>query len=70
MAVAKKTIARKPAKASPAEFNVEMELSKETKGTFVYASSEEDSAIPTLYIRKSAYPDGAPDSINVTVSVD
>ena len=49
---------------------VEMTYKKETPGTYVYQEVEkgEQPKIPTLYIRKSAFPNKTPDtSITVTV---
>lgn len=52
---------------------VQMRLEKETKGAVRYEdirSEAGDSAIPTLYVRKDAFPDGKyPESIVVTVCV-
>jgi hypothetical protein len=41
-------------------------LERETKGTFVFTSDDEDAAVTTLYVRKSAM-DEAPDSITLTI---
>lgn len=57
-------------------FTIQMHLTKETKGTFVYAcdEAETDAEITTLYIKKSAVnldeqPGRlAPATITVTVS--
>ena len=46
---------------------VELKLTKETKGTFVYGSAEDDALITTLYLQKSAMPAEAPKVITVTV---
>lgn len=47
----------------------EMELARETKGTFRYESDEEDAPVTTLYVRKSAF-DGAaaPQTITLTIT--
>ena len=49
---------------------IELALSKETKGTFVYASSEENSLITSLYLQKSQMPAEAPKQITVTVAFE
>lgn len=49
---------------------VELTLSKETKGTFVYASVEENSLITSLYLQKSQMPIEAPKRISVTVTFE
>lgn len=47
---------------------VKMNLMKETKGTFVFNAKDEKAAIPTLYIKKSAFPEQkAPENIVVTL---
>lgn len=54
--------------ASAPSTKTEMVLVKETKGTFVYGDDTDGTFIPTLYIRKGAFPNGAPASITVTVA--
>ena len=49
---------------------IELTLSKETKGTFVYASIEDNSLITTLYLQKSQMPAEAPKRVTVTVAFD
>ena len=49
---------------------IELTLSKETKGTFVYASIEENSLITSLYLQKSEMPAEAPKRITVTVAFE
>lgn len=44
-----------------------MKLERETKGTFVFKNDEDNAPIPSLYIKKSAFSDGAPKSIIVEV---
>ncbi len=42
---------------------------KDTKHTHVYANAtDEGDIIPTLYIKKSAYPKGEPKHITVTIT--
>ena len=46
---------------------IELTLTKETKGTFVYASKDENPLITNLYLMKSQMPAEAPKKITVTV---
>lgn len=52
------------------KINVELSLVKETKNTYVYAAatSESDDIVPTLYIKKCAFPDLPPAHITITIS--
>ncbi len=48
--------------------NESLHLRKETKGTFCFESDDADAHVPTIYIRKSAFPDGkAPKTIRIVV---
>lgn len=47
---------------------IPMALKKETKGTYVFATDADDAAITQVYVRKSAFPAGAPNLINLTLS--
>ena len=49
---------------------VKMEWSKETKGTHVYANSESESPVPTIYIKKNGFPTEAPRNITLTIEYD
>lgn len=49
---------------------MELTLSKETKGTFVYAANEENALITNLYLMKSQMPAKAPKKITVTVEFE
>ncbi len=51
-----------------ATISIRMEQDKETKGTYRYATQEEGAVVRTVYISKLAFPDGAPKSIEVTIS--
>lgn len=44
-----------------------LKLERETKGTFVFKNDEDNAPIPSLYIKKSAFKDGAPKAITVEV---
>lgn len=47
---------------------IDLTLSKETKGTFVYASGEENAVITNLYLQKSQMPAEAPKRITVSIT--
>jgi len=47
---------------------IPMSLKKETKGTFVYAAESDTVAIKSVYVNKSAFPKGAPDSITIVLA--
>ena len=49
---------------------IELTLSKETKGTFVYAAIDENSLITNLYLMKSHMPAEAPKKVTVTVEFE
>ena len=54
---------------SPYRATLTMTVDKETKGTVRYADSTANSPVPTLYIRKEAFPAGRhPVTITVTVT--
>jgi len=50
--------------------NVKMHWSKSTKGTHVYANDEPDSAVSTIYIKRSELPPEAPASITLTIEFE
>ena len=45
-----------------------MEFNKSTKGTHVYANSEADSAVSSIYIKRSELPSEPP--VNITLTID
>ena len=45
-----------------------MEFSKSTKGTHVYANSESESPVSSLYIKRSELPSKPP--VNITLTID
>lgn len=47
---------------------ISMNLHKETKGTFVYSADDEEAPVKTVYVAKSAFSNGAPDSITLTLT--
>jgi hypothetical protein len=49
---------------------IEFELSKTTKRTFVYKSKDEDSLITSLYLMKSQMPAEIPRKITITVDFE
>jgi len=56
----------KQAAADKMELSIKMELNKETKRMVRYESTDDDSPLGNVYIAKSAFPNGFPDSIVVT----
>lgn len=46
---------------------VDLTMNRETKNTYRFDASEDDAAIPSLYVRKSAFPNGAPEKVTITV---
>jgi hypothetical protein len=49
---------------------IALTLSKETKGTFVYVSVEDNAVITNLYLQKSQMPAEAPKRITVSITFD
>ena len=49
---------------------VELTLSKETEGTFVYVSVEDNVVITNLYLLKSQMPAEAPKRISVSITFE
>ncbi len=49
--------------------NLEMTLTKSTKGTHVYGDSSEGAPVPTLYIKKDAFTSQPPEKITVTIDL-
>jgi len=47
---------------------ITMEFSKSTKGTHVYANSEADSPVSSIYIKRSELPSEPP--VNITLTID
>jgi len=51
--------------------DIDLTFRKSTKNTYVYSDDAEDAPIPSVYIKKSAFPEGeAPVSITLTLSID
>jgi|TARA_B100000959_G_scaffold265040_1_gene306138 hypothetical protein len=48
---------------------IEMQQEKVTKNTIRYAALDEESPIPTVYVKKSGLPDPAPKVIILTIEV-
>ncbi len=44
-----------------------LNLTRTTKRTYRYDNADEDCELHTLYIQQTAFPNGPPDSICVTV---
>lgn len=49
---------------------IELALSKETKGTFVYVAIADNALITNLYLQKSQMPEEAPKKITVSVAFE
>ena len=45
-------------------------LTRTTKRTYRYDNTDGDSELSTLYIQQTAFPNGAPESITVTVEAN
>jgi hypothetical protein len=48
---------------------INFKLSKETKGTYVYEEVSDNPIIPTVYIRKSAFKDKAPEALQMELKI-
>ena len=48
---------------------IEMRQEKVTKNTIRYAAIDEESPIPTVYIKKSGLPEPAPQTIMLIIEV-
>lgn len=46
---------------------VTLTKSRDTKGTFVYKDDSDNTPVPSLYIRKSAFKGDAPEQITLTI---
>jgi hypothetical protein len=51
-------------------FQIELDFSKETKRTVVYATDDETSPISTLYVSKSAFEDRPEYPAQISITVD
>lgn len=61
--------AKKKTPATALSLEVTLLHTKSTKGTHVFTDDSEDAPIPSLYIRKSAFPgDDPPRAIVLTIS--
>ena len=49
--------------------SVILNFKKETPGTYVFENKDADTMIPTIYIKKSAFPDGNPTFVELTVAI-
>lgn len=49
---------------------INMNWTKSTKGTHVYANIEPDSPISSIYIRRSGLPSDAPGTITLTIDYE
>lgn len=60
--------ARSTTQAASDIVTVTLALNRETKNTYRFDDPAEDSVLPSLYVKKSAFPKGAPESVTVTVA--
>lgn len=49
---------------------LKLTLTKSTKGTHVYGSSEENAPIPSVYIKKAALPATPPQNLTLVMEYD
>jgi hypothetical protein len=49
------------------KFQVKLKLSKETLGTFVYATKEAGAHVKSVYVSKSAFEGAAPAALMLTL---
>jgi len=49
---------------------VDMRQEKVTKNTIRYAAVDDESPVPTVYVKKSGLPDPAPERITLVVEFD
>ena len=49
---------------------INMDLTKSTKGTHVYANNDADSPISSIYIKKSGLPSDPPSNISLTLEFE
>ena len=48
---------------------IEMHQEKVTKNTVRYAAVDEESPVPTVYVKKSGLPEPAPQAITLTIEI-
>ena len=48
---------------------IEMHQEKVTKNTVRYAAVDEESPVPTVYVKKSGLPEPAPKAITLTIEI-
>ena len=48
---------------------IEMHQEKVTKNTVRYAAVDEESPVPTVYVKKSGLPEPAPQAITLTIDI-
>lgn len=65
---AAKKSASKKSRSKGGEFEVVLDLARETKNTLRFETDDEDAAINPLYIQKSAFDGATPNSVTVTVA--
>lgn len=50
-----------------ASVKVSLTFTKETPGTYRFDNDDRDAVITSLYVRKAAFPNGAPTTVTLTV---
>ena len=49
------------------KITVKMTRDRDTPGTHVYKSKEDKTPVPSLYVKKTAFPGDTPESITLTI---
>lgn len=49
------------------KITVKLTKDRETKGTYVFKSDADNTPVPSIYIRKSAFSGDAPQAITLTI---
>ncbi|MFV2058731.1 MAG: hypothetical protein ACC707_19890 [Thiohalomonadales bacterium] len=49
---------------------IEMQWTKSTKGTHVYANNELDALVSSIYIKRTGLPSDAPSNIKLTIDFE
>ncbi len=48
---------------------IDMQQEKVTKNTIRYAAIDDESPVPTVYVKKSGLPDPAPKTITLSIEI-
>lgn len=49
------------------KITVKLTKARDTKGTYVYKSDADNTPVPSIYVKKSAFTGDAPESITLTI---